>query len=427
MRKKLLAAILTAATFMTVVPCITNAEEAQEPITLHLATQADHAKTNEDGEDALLALMAPYLEANNIELEITYIAKDSWQDYMTKLQTMIASGNTPDLLYVPAEGENMGYEMGITTSLQPYLDAHPEIVEEYEASVPEGLRNATIHDGECYGLVHLWENSVLWLNKSRLAEAGLEVPDVNWTWDEFETYCEALSDPANGKYAIAAPASYFVYNQWLYSFGTGYVAADDFTEVTFDSEASAELLGWWADAVEKGWATTFDPTGSLSEAQQLMNGTVAMCNTGRWSIATFAANEFTDVAAVYVPVKESDKKSYAFASYQVCEASEHYEEAAALAAWTSSYEFVSKEGSICGEIPSRYDCMVPEELAFEFENQEIFFDMPANAAPMQNPSYFAEIGNVWQNAYTTALAGETDAVTACADAAAEMRDIISYQ
>lgn len=405
-----------------------NVEEKEsETITLHMVTQASHSKTTEDGEDFLQDLMGDYLEENNINLKITYVANDNWQDYMTKVQTMIASGNIPDLLYIPAEGESMGYEMGITTSLQPYLDENPSVVEEYEASVPESLRNATFHDGECYGLVHLWECSVLWMNKSRLEESGLTIPDVDWTWEEFEKYCEILSDSDNGKYAIAAPNSYFAYNQWLYSFGTGYLDFDDFSEVTFDSDASVELLGWWEDAVEKGWATAFDPTNAVSEQQQLMNGTVAMINTGRWSLATFAANDFTDVAVVRVPVKEDEKQVYAYASYQVCKASEHYEEAAALAAWTASSESVSAICSICGEIPSRYDCMVPEELAFEFDNQELFFDVPSNAASMQNPSYFADLGNAWQDAYTAVQAGEKDATVACSDAADVMRDIIARQ
>lgn len=402
----------------------TSQDETKDGVHLRLVTQAAHSKTTADGKDAFYENLRPYLEENNITLDIEYIANDNWQDYMTKLQTMIASGNTPDLLYVPAEGENMAYNMNITTSLKPYLDQHPDIVEDYEKNVPKSLRNATLHDGEPYGLVHLWECSALWLNTNRLKEAGLEVPDINWTWDEFEQYCEALSDPANNKYAISSPSSYYLYNQWLYSFGTGYLD-DSYTEVTFDSDASVELLDWWAGAVEKGWASAYNPASGGTEAQDLMNGTIAMANTGRWSLATFADNDFTDLAVVYVPVKNSPRKSFAFASFQVCGASENFEAAAALACWTASADYVSKMGVVAGEIPSRYDCMTSEELPFEFQNQEIFFDMPDDALSMQNPSYFADLGNAWQSAYTAAIAGEKESAAACADAAQEMRSIVA--
>lgn len=444
MSKKIFSLILALTLIVSVTACGTkNANDPAAPsetssasekapqdktkddaVHLRMVTQAAHSKTTSDGKDALYENLRPYLEENNIDLDIEYIANDNWQDYMTKLQTMIASGNTPDLLYVPAEGENMAYNMEITTSLKPYLDKHPEIMEDYEKNVPESLRNATLHDGETYGLVHLWECSVLWLNTLRLKEAGLEIPDINWTWDEFEQYCEALSNPAENKYAISSPSSYYLYNQWLFSFGTGYMN-DSYTDVTFDSEASAELLNWWSDAVEKGWATAYNPASGGTEAQDLMNGTIAMGNTGRWSIATFAENNFTDLAVVYVPVKNSPRKSFAFASFQVCGASENYEAAAALACWTATADYVGKMGVVAGEIPSRYDCMTPEELPFEFKNQEVFFDVPDDALPMQNPSYFADLGNAWQSAYTAAIAGEKDSAAACADAAEEMRSIVA--
>ena len=48
--------------------------------------------------------------------------------------------------------------------LDPYLDAHPEIVEDYEENVAEALRNAAQYDDGLYGLLNCYETCVMWLN-----------------------------------------------------------------------------------------------------------------------------------------------------------------------------------------------------------------------------------------------------------------------
>ena len=76
--------------------------------------------------------------------------------------------------------------------------------------------------------------------------------------------------------------------------------------MTFDSDASIELMKFCADAVKNGIAPT--PDKNYDYLQQLVDGHVAMTNAGRWMINYCNSNEFTDVAVVRVPQKYSDRR-----------------------------------------------------------------------------------------------------------------------
>lgn len=92
------------------------------------------------------------------------------------------------------------------------------------------------------------------------------------------------------QYAIALPDYYFVYNQWLYSFGTGFLN-DEYNEVTFDSKESIELMQFLADCVAKGYAPV--PDKNYDYLQQLIDGHVAMTNAGRWMLKYCSSKIFT--------------------------------------------------------------------------------------------------------------------------------------
>ena len=365
-------------------------------------------------------------EENNCEVEQVVIAHDGWADYLTKLQTMMVSGNGPDVFQNPHEGGKMANSLDISLPLNDYIDEHPDEWEEYLEATVDTLEKAREVDGKIYGLPCFYQTAYVWLNLDRLEAANLDVPDVDWSWDEFEHYLDVLSQPdsdGNPQYAWAVPDYYFVYNQWLYSFGTGYLD-DNYKEVTFDSDASIELMQYCADAVKKGAAPM--PDKNYDYQQQLVDGHVAMANAGRWMISYCNNNDFDNVAVVRVPKKYSDRQEYAIGNFEICSSTGNYDLAAKFCFYTTGKDWQEQFANDTANIPSRKDVNLTDPLTDKgYVNQDIFDNLPDGSFPMQNPTSFPEISNIFDRAFTSIMAEEISPADGCRQAAEEMRAAVA--
>lgn len=413
--KKNLSFLLLLALVLSAAP----AALAQAPVTLRVVYHSDTYMVDEQGKDKLSLIYDDFTrEYPDIQVEITYIANSDWADYTTKVQSMFVSGDAPDLVYCPGETENVFYTNKMVASLTPFLEKNPQWQQDYEANVAPSLRAMAMHDGEYYGFVHLWENDVMWINNQVFREAGAAIPQGKWTWAEFETACDLIEQNTDA-YAFFLPESYYVNGGWLYSFGTGYLN-DDYSDITFDSQASKELLRFYVDAVDKGWTSA--DWMNLDAAAEFINGRLAMYSSGRWAMINYAKENYTDVTAVYLPAKYSDLQTCAWASLQVCAGTGHYDEAALLAAWTGSKNFCRRfSNEVNTNIPSRLDVNTPDNYLFAFDGMELFYQPYENMKGLQNPAYFADLETIWRACVTSAISGAKDVDTAIADAAAEMR------
>ena len=371
-----------------------------------------------DGNDVMKDIFQDFTDETGINVELTYIANSDWADYTTKVQTLFASGTAPDVIYVAVENQEAFIQNDMLQPLDPYLDEHPEIVEDYEENVAEALRNGGQYDDGLYGLLNCYETCTMWFNKDILAEAGLEVPDPNWTWDDFVYYCETIAANTD-KFAYCIPTTYFTADGWYYSFGTGFVN-DDYTEVTFDSDESKELMQFWLDSYEKGWCPG-DPF-NLDGPVEMASGRVCMTSAGRWTASTCYNNDMTNVASAYMPTKYSDQKVSAWGFLGVSSQTDNYDAAAALACWTAGYDFSKRYCSeVNGNIPARTDVNTPDNYLFDWDGQEIFHSIADSAVGMENPPSYAELETIWKSAVTNVLSGAKDVDTAVNDAAAEMQ------
>lgn len=383
-----------------------------------------HSETfvqDENGNDVMADIFNDFTEETGINVELTYIANSDWADYTTKVQTLFASGTAPDLIYVAAENQEAFVQNGMLQPMDAYLEAHPDVKEDYESAVSEPLRVIGEYEDGTYGVLNCYETCVMWLNKNVLAEAGLEVPDANWTWEEFEEYCRVIHEKTD-KYAFIMPTTYFTADGWYFSYDAGFVN-DDFTEITFDSDQSKELMQFWKDAYDNGWCPG-DPFG-LDGPVELAAGRTAMCSVGRWGSSTCFNNEFYDVATVYLPTKYSENKISAWGFLGVSSQTDNYEAAAALAAYTAGYNFSSRYCSeVNGNIPARADVNQPDNYLFDWDGQDIFYQVNDAAIPMENPVCYAELETIWKACVTNVLSGLKDVDTAVNDAAAEMRSAL---
>ncbi|CAN5537687.1 sugar ABC transporter substrate-binding protein [soil metagenome] len=212
------------------------------------------------------------------------------EDFGTKLQTMISSGNTPDVFYLTPENTMPFADSGIIADLSDFV-ADNDLFE--ESNVWENALNMYRYDGTTpgvgaiYGLPKDIGPFALAYNKDLFAAAGIPDPDpeVPWTWDEFVANAKKLTTgEGDAKVYGSAP---FSLESAVWSNGADWLNADH-TEVTVTDPAFVEALQWVADlGLKEGVVPSSEEEGALGSFQRWMDGRIGMMGIGPWNQGQF--------------------------------------------------------------------------------------------------------------------------------------------
>jgi len=118
-------------------------------------------------------------------------------DYYTKIQTNLAGGTAADLIWLSQEFIAGYADKGVLLDISDYLknDTRPAAqLDDYFADI---LQTAQ-YKGRTYGLPWIAQPVVLYYNPKMFAEAGVEPPNENWTWDDFKAAAEKLTRDIDG-------------------------------------------------------------------------------------------------------------------------------------------------------------------------------------------------------------------------------------
>lgn len=119
-------------------------------------------------------------------------------EYDVKLNTLIASGNVPDVGYIPMAMSYRLAEQGKLVNLFPYLGKYPQLA--------GYLPDAYLWYGQdkLHGVATANEIELLWYSKSAIAEAGITPPPATaasaWTWDDLVSNAYKLTVDQKGKH-----------------------------------------------------------------------------------------------------------------------------------------------------------------------------------------------------------------------------------
>lgn len=326
-------AATTAPAAATAAPEATAAT-AGGPITIRWAMwgDAEELKAHQAVADAFMA------KNPNIKVEIV---TSPWDDYNTKLKTLIASGDKGlyDVFFYGFNVEDL-VRQGVIEDLDPWAKQTGYSFDDYWP----GILDRTTVDGKVYGLVRDADASILYYNKDIFDEAKVAYPTEAWTWADLTAAAEKLSKiESNGRvtrYALGMEAG--KNDAWLVANGGGYV--DDFTNPTkciLDTPQSLEALTFFHDMIEKNFIMKpADLAQGGGDSAAFQSGKVAMILQNASRIPAFnAANLNYDIAPI--PLAASGKRvaEAAGASWHMSAKSENKE-----AAWTFMQFLQSAEG-----------------------------------------------------------------------------------
>jgi multiple sugar transport system substrate-binding protein len=256
----------------------TNAtSNGQEPVTI------TYAMWQTNMTDYMQERIATF-EAENPNIKVKLYAPDDYQTsssvYWDKLDSADASEmpdvfamNAPHFLPYQSAGRLLPVDGLISSSST--IDM---------AAFPESLSGIYKFDGKQYGIPIDYDTIGLWYNKELFDEAGLEYPNINWTWEDLSKAAEKLS-ALDGTYGIlTSDAGQLGYYNTIAGCG-GYVVRNGNDFGLKDPQTQAGMQAW-VDLAR--YSPTLDEIEASGGPHMLfMKGKVGMVFGGDWEAADF--------------------------------------------------------------------------------------------------------------------------------------------
>lgn len=242
--------------------------------------------------------MALYRESNpHVEFEINAVAGYSHQE---ALLLMISAGTGPDCWFDANRTTGMLTRKGVTTDLEPYLDADPTFDE--NDYVPN-VWIAQTYDGKRWGLP--WDSGAMCLgyDKDIFDAAGLDypAPDVWMTWDDvLELALQLTIDldgnkPGDSGFDPARVAQYgfkpgLGHGRYTYLWANdAEIVAEDGT-MPMDSDEFVQTMNWLASLGLEHYVAP-SPAYETAAPVDMRSKNLAMQHIGAWSIGRINAAE----------------------------------------------------------------------------------------------------------------------------------------
>ena len=136
-------------------------------------------------------------EQSHPGVKVEYVSGIPAGAYSEWLTEQILKGTEPDLYFVLPEDFDLLVSSGALAQLDERIAADPEFDTAlyYEACLHSGQ-----FKGNQYALPHESVPTIMFVNKTLLEANGIEMPDNDWTWDEFYNICAQITDVDSRQY-----------------------------------------------------------------------------------------------------------------------------------------------------------------------------------------------------------------------------------
>lgn len=231
----------------------------------------------------------------DIKVDVQHVPNDN---YGTKLNTMLASNQAPDVAYV-------GSSTAVTHAKEGDLVFIEDILGDDKSFLDNVLEEAMWKvDGKVAFFSTAAESLMISYNRDIFDEQDVEYPPSKiedaLTWDEFVDICKSVTIDSNGNNANHADfdsdniATYGVsishyLNSWyplLASLG-GDIFNDDYTNTTINSPEMVDLMERLYDLVYVHHCTPSPTVSETLSSEALQTGQIAMVFDGNWSLLDY--------------------------------------------------------------------------------------------------------------------------------------------
>lgn len=372
--------------------------EVKEPVTIKFYTW------KADREDALIDLIDKF-ESNNPDIKVEYelIVENDSNEYAQKVDLMLTAGDTVDVIMHPNP------TMHITRADKGLFYPLDDLADKMGDDLDEIFKTTVKINDVVYGMPFAPSTNYVLLNKDHLDEAGLEVPPLDWTWDDYRNYALKLSQGEGserrygsymhswGYYHYIGSFSVFDDNPFYKSDGSSnfdHPVFKEFLEMKYAMENEDKSQIPFSDVISGGFKAT----------SAFFEGKVSMQPVGTWTLGRLNSestpHDFKIAIAAHPRMTEDDpiaETGAAMTFISINKNAEHPEEAYRFIKY-----FTSSEGQIImRELSAARNADQDAELrAVLGEDPEKNVDMDSLVNFMSNrtdaihetqPSYNAEV------------------------------------
>lgn len=258
-------------------------------------------------------------EHPNIQIEVQTAA---WDDYFTKLQTLIAGGEAPDIFELNYENFVSYAARGVLLNLEPMAQADAD----YDASIyyPRALE-AFQYNGMQLGMPETFSTVLLFYNRDAFDTADLDYPAADWTWTEAIEAGKAIMAANEGMWGLHSGIQFWEFYKKAAQNNCQFFNEDQ-TEVLINSPECVAALETMLSLLEEGVMPSSEEMAGVSDGDMFINGELGMTVTGIWMFSAFESAPFNWDIQVE-PGMETQATHFFSNSVNVFAGTQHPEEA----------------------------------------------------------------------------------------------------
>jgi multiple sugar transport system substrate-binding protein len=358
-----------------------------------------------------------------------------WSDYLNGTATLIAGGETPDIIWVATEGVRFLVDLGLMMPLDDLIEQDGEELQPYlDDTAPALLDSFRVND-QLYFLPYSWNNMVIYYNKNMFDAANLEYPGDDWTRDDFLAAAQAMTadndgDGNNDQYGFSGSGgSMFFTLPWVFANGTD-VVTDDFCAPNLTDPAVLDALQFIYDMVYTHKVAPAPGTITNTEIQ-FINGEIGMFGAGRWASGGMYREGFTDYDIALWPGNPERTTEYGVDGFGIFQSSQNVDASWEFLKYMSSTQVQEglvasvDSGSPLGNIPASRS--VAEGLSqFPPENFDAFYgSLEGNMRLVTAPPRFNELESIFVRYLDLVMANEMTVEDAMNAAQTELMSVVS--
>jgi multiple sugar transport system substrate-binding protein len=300
-------------------------------------------------------------------------------EYWTKLQTQASSDTLPDLFWM--NGPNIGL-YGANGQLEPITGA-VDAGDIDPANYPEALVDLYNVGDVQYGVPKDFDTIGVYANKALFEQAGVPLPEGDWTWQEFQDTATSISTAlaAQGIYGGAAglDGQTSFYNTIFQAGGT----VIDGDKSGYDTPEAQQGIQFWTDLIASGASPSVQQLTDTTADQWFTSGKLAMYWGGSWFRSALTDADF-NANVVVLPLPKGEKEATVIhgVSNVVSAASKNKQAAQALQVFLAARDAQQQQGDSGAVIPAFMGTQDAFTASMPDANLQVFLDAVDYAEPL---------------------------------------------
>ncbi|GAB4567509.1 MAG: extracellular solute-binding protein [Anaerolineae bacterium] len=197
-------------------------------------------------------------QENNVDIEVSAVGAEAFEDFVAKMVAAVEAGNPPDLVY----HIRLVQQLYFLDALEPVSDAVAKAQELY-GDVPYLQKLLNFIDGEWWGIPYMVHGGGQFARKDVFEANGID-PDTLETYDQRREACLAVSKPEEEMYGWgltvnrSGDGNGLIVNV-IHNWG-GHITDKEMTQLTFNSPETVAAVEWLTEIYTADkWAPMLPP------------------------------------------------------------------------------------------------------------------------------------------------------------------------